>query len=760
MRDIVDVVFNHWIVSLSITIAVIASFVALDLASRITAIRGRKPARYWLAGGAITMGVGIWSMHFVGMLAFSLPIPVSYDISLTLASFIAATVASAVVLDTATRPNLSALRLVAAGALMGAGIAAMHYLGMAAMRMQPAIQYDPRYVTLSVLVAIVASVSALGITFSLRHETVASTWWRKLVGALIMGAAIAGMHYLGMHAASFDVTSVSTASSWSFDNTWLAVILGTATILFLLMILAILMLETRMATIRTRLALLVIACLLPAALLTTATVSYQYEYEGHHLISDTIATARSISFAVDSDIASVTSSLQVLATASSLDSRDFRALHDQATLVLGYLNDINNISMTDAAGQQLVNTLRPLGTPLPVTGNVGLVRQVIETRRPVVSGLFTGALAKKPLIAVAVPVFNDGDVKYVLGASMLPERLASLLHQQQLPPEWIVTIFDKNGAIVARTHEINRFLGMPGASDLIRKMALRQEGAVEGTSKEGIPVVAVFTRSPRSGLSVAIAIPKSSLNRNLQYSIWLTAAGTVLILIFSLAVAMLLGRRIGESIRALMDPAQALSRGEKIVAPEVHLHEVNEVGRALQKTAEILFQAQYAAHHDALTGLINRTLLKEIAKQQLEVCIRERKSLAILYIDLDGFKNVNDTLGHAAGDRVLTIVAERIRAEIRQSDVAARLGGDEFAVVLNNPDKEGAETVARKLIDSLSLPIQADAFVARISASIGIALYPSNGTRVNQLLHRADKAMYKAKTAGKRCYAFAEDNAQ
>jgi len=135
--------YDSLLIVLSIAVAIIASYVALDLASRVAASLGSKAARYWLIGGAISMGTGIWSMHFIGMLAFRLPIPMSYHIPTTLLSLLIAVLVSGFALYTVSHGTLSIPRLLGAGLLMGMGIAAMHYTGMAAMQMQPPIGYDP-----------------------------------------------------------------------------------------------------------------------------------------------------------------------------------------------------------------------------------------------------------------------------------------------------------------------------------------------------------------------------------------------------------------------------------------------------------------------------------------------------------------------------------------------------------------------------------------------------------------------------------------
>src|SRR5712692_3399830 len=135
--------YDSLLVVLSVVVAIVASYVALDLVSRVVASRVRIAARLWMAGGAVSMGTGIWSMHFIGMLAFRLPIPMSYDVPTTLLSLLIAVLASGFALYLVSWGHLTLLRLAGAGVLMGIGNGPMHYTGMAAMRMAPPIRYQP-----------------------------------------------------------------------------------------------------------------------------------------------------------------------------------------------------------------------------------------------------------------------------------------------------------------------------------------------------------------------------------------------------------------------------------------------------------------------------------------------------------------------------------------------------------------------------------------------------------------------------------------
>jgi diguanylate cyclase (GGDEF)-like protein/PAS domain S-box-containing protein len=218
-------------VLLSIAVAVMASYVALDLASRVTASAG-SAARLWLAGGAVSMGLGIWSMHFVAMLAYKLPISVRYEPWTTFASMMAAIATSGFALYTVSRERLGLERLVGGGILMGLGIASMHYTGMAGMLMSPPLRYDPLLFTLSIVVAMTASWAALWIAFQLRGETLLSGFWRKAGSAIVMGAAICGMHYTGMAAAIFSAHGV-TVEETGLPSSWLAAAIAAFTFLLL-----------------------------------------------------------------------------------------------------------------------------------------------------------------------------------------------------------------------------------------------------------------------------------------------------------------------------------------------------------------------------------------------------------------------------------------------------------------------------------------------------------------------------------------------
>lgn len=167
----------------------------------------------------------------------------------------------------------------------------------------------------------------------------------------------------------------------------------------------------------------------------------------------------------------------------------------------------------------------------------------------------------------------------------------------------------------------------------------------------------------------------------------------------------------------------------------------------------------HMAFHDSLTGLPNRLLLVERLGQLITMAEREKRQIALLFLDLDGFKLVNDILGHDMGDHVLKTIATRLEGQLRGSDTVARLGGDEFVILLDNPDsRESISIIASRLIAVVNEPILNLGKDARVGTSIGIALFQNEGQTPDQLLKLADDAMYKAKKSGKNIFVFSDSN--
>lgn len=194
--------YDPILVVLSVLIAALAGYVAIEFAGRLFSRRDQWVK--WLAGGSLAMGSGIWAMHFVGMSALMMPIAITYDLGITVFSWIAAVLVSALALFIVSRGELTRFNLALGALALGAGVCVMHYSGMAAMKMDPGLGYDPFWFTVSVLIAVVASGAALVMVSALRTIRSWADVVRRMGAALAMGVAVAGMHYAGMAAVTFE----------------------------------------------------------------------------------------------------------------------------------------------------------------------------------------------------------------------------------------------------------------------------------------------------------------------------------------------------------------------------------------------------------------------------------------------------------------------------------------------------------------------------------------------------------------------------
>ena len=238
--------YEPTLVLLSILVAMLASYTALSLAVRVKHSHGHGQYA-WMAGGAFAMGSGIWAMHFIGMLAFRLPMPVGYDPLLTFVSWLLPVVVSSLALWQLRHRALAGRHLAWGAVLMGLGINTMHYTGMAGMRMDPPITYDPWLFLASVAIAIGASAGALWIGLRLSQQ-LRRPRLVQLGAAVVMGGAIAGMHYTGMAAAHFDAASVCRAAVGGVNQDHLAILVAVATVAVLTIALLAAIFDTRLAS--------------------------------------------------------------------------------------------------------------------------------------------------------------------------------------------------------------------------------------------------------------------------------------------------------------------------------------------------------------------------------------------------------------------------------------------------------------------------------------------------------------------------------
>jgi len=626
-----------------------------------------------------------------------------------------------------------------------------------------------------------------------------------------------------------------------------------------------------------------LACLLPGFIGASFFFVYEYKKGQAQLSKDTLQTARALVQVVDTQLLMAQAIGQSLSTADSLVIHDLAKFHARARKAVALSGTGTNIVLRDKAGHQLLNTAVTFGQPLTEQKFPEQVREVFETRKPNYSNLFFGPILKRPLVSVDVPVFINGEVAYALGVGILPAELNNLLVNQGLPKDWVVVIADKSNTIVARTHLAEQFIGKKTAPKLTQALQNSNEGSVELTTVEGIPVMSIYSRSLVTNWTVAIGIPRDTLEKPMVSSLSKLGIGIIVLFGVSMVLAWFMGGTIARAVKALIGPAAALADNIALPVPQTRVHEAAEVARAIRCAAELLqeraaklqvketelaeahrlakfgnwywnlqtgevevsdsiaeiygrevpaFEEQKgtlltveswekvnaaakevlrtgqgydlelqvnhgdghtiwvnskckavldeqgkvialrgaiqditerklaeqrvrtAALHDVLTELPNRAFIFEYGTRLLAAARRGHGNGALLFIDLDRFKPINDLYGHEVGDRVLQEVSKRLRACTRQEDLVGRLGGDEFVVILPYIDsgRHQASIIAQNIIDTLSQPYRIDQYELSLAASIGISFFPDNATDVSMLIHTADLAMYQAKQNGRANY--------
>ena len=504
--------------------------------------------------------------------------------------------------------------------------------------------------------------------------------------------------------------------------------------------------KQRRYSLKASLLVLAALCVLPAAVINAWLVYSNFELRRAQAEQITLLMARQVASHLENELSAIESGLKVLATAPELLNDDLNAFHLRANEALD-AGSVYNYILTNPQGHQILNTLLPYGTPLPTQGTPPQLAQVFTEGRTVLTDLFIGPVTGRPALAMGVPVRKQGHVVYSLNIGLAPQRLNALLAEQRLPEGWLIAILDRNGTITSRSRDAANYVGQPAVPALRAALTGPSEQQLRLPTKEGIMTYAALKRSERWGWTVAVGTHEQNLNASIQPLIWRVGTVTALTLGASLLLALALARRVLTTVHDINAAAQSLYEGRPVTLPQVQFREAEAVGSALQQAAAAMQKITFAAQHDPLTQLANRGMFFEIAHHQLALSQRNGHSLAVVAIDLDHFKAVNDTQGHTVGDAVLVEAGRRIEMAVRTSDTAARLGGDEFVVLLCATDPAHAQATAQRMVDALSQPYPMTS--CHVSASAGVALYPEHGTTLDALIVAADRALYAAKAAGR-----------
>jgi PAS domain S-box-containing protein len=342
------------------------------------------------------------------------------------------------------------------------------------------------------------------------------------------------------------------------------------------------------STIRSQLTRLVLASVLPVWLLCGFLMFYAYSDKREEANDSMLDRARSLTMVLDRELMNVQSALSAFSTSPSFANGDFASVHRQALRIVKAYPEADIIA-ADITGQQLVNSFRPYGTPLPKRKNPDTVRRVFSTGRAVCGDLYYGALTGRPLISIDVPVIIDGKVKYDLAMTIPANSLGMLLLKQNLPPGQYVSIIDAKQVLVSRSRFQEKYLGKKVSPKMSQAVALAPEGIIESANFEGKQVYSTFCRSANSGWTVIVGVSKESGYAEVYTWLAWAVAGAVFSLLVGIASAAHYARRIAQAIHSLIGPALSIGRGEPIAFVDKYsIKETGKVAAALVQASDLI----------------------------------------------------------------------------------------------------------------------------------------------------------------------------
>lgn len=370
-----------------------------------------------------------------------------------------------------------------------------------------------------------------------------------------------------------------------------------------------------------------------------------------------------------------------------------------------------------------------------------------------ISNLFNVVPGQSAQVTVSVDLAPLDGRPRSLDLTMDPRDLVhSIRFDSGVFPDATVAVVDGEGRVVTRSVDEDRFLGaqVPDWGALLS--VGKASGMFRGQRLEGDDVTFGFTRIPHTpGWAVVVGMPTALLNSRWSEPSRLMIIGAILAALTAVLLAFLVASRISRPISALVDYARHADASAPPPA-RIPIAEFETLRRGFIAARTALLDR---ARHDELTGLPNRTVLRERLAEMLSQAHPARGG-ALLYMDLDHFKLANDNHGHDAGDRVLVLVADRLRTVLRPEDLATRIGGDEFAIVVAGARSiDEVLPVATRIVAQMHAPFEVGEVEIQLGASVGIAMIGTGTITVDELIKQADMALYDAKSAGRgRCSVY------
>jgi len=485
---------------------------------------------------------------------------------------------------------------------------------------------------------------------------------------------------------------------------------------------------------------------LPMIFFSVLSVFFLLESERNTEKDQLTRTATALASALDSHLAARASMLVAMANGDAARSGDLPALYAHAVRLVTATPELFAISLIDGEGNILFNTMRPYGEALPQTNDPEAARRVIATGQPQVSSTFGGTISHQKVTSLGVVVRVHDQPRYCLRAIVPITELGAILAQQYLPQDWGVVLLDGDKPIVAR-HPLVLRKASPG--ETIASPASEFPNKKHNNGEELIEIALENVGS--WGWRVAVSVPETAFVRPLRLLLLQFGLAGLVCLLASIFASFWLARRLSHDINALAEASSALATGHPRFDEGTIIREMGEVRACLLAARD----REEQALTDPLTGVPARARFWELAGE-LE---RQSQSdmnlgLAVMFIDLDGFKQVNDRYGHDRGDVVLGVVAGIIRESVRDTDVVGRLGGDEFAVCLTARRGHlipAASSIAERIVSKVR------EIGYGIGCSIGVSVCEICSPDLARALTLADQAMYEAKRLGKDRYVIHED---
>jgi diguanylate cyclase (GGDEF)-like protein/PAS domain S-box-containing protein len=729
-RQTLPTEYDAALVVLSYLTAAVASSAALLIAWRVRSRLGDRAKALWLSLGAVTMGMGVWAMHFVAMLAMSLPLPIAYDVPITVLSIVPAIVAGGVCLTGAHRGTTG--WLVGGGVIMGLGIGAMHYIGMAAMRVNAEMLYDPWLFLLSIAVAALLAIASLQTVRWSIGQTVVKPVTALLLSGAIMGLAVTAMHYTGMAALHFlPLAGDPAAIQTGLDAVHLAIVVVAAILAIVALAIAGVLMDHRIDQLR-------------------STARSEAEKFAHLLET------------VPDGVIVITAEGEIRLVNSRVESlfrypRDALLRHPIGMLMADRLDEtgVHRSLRSVAAADQ----------PTPGARFKLRGKRADHSEFPAEISVNRITTPEGPLVICAIrDVTEQEEAREALREAN--ERLTAGMKNLESQSEELRALTEMGELLLGCEEEqeafevISNMVGQllpdtPGAVYILsRSRNILQSMAAWGQCAD--PLVPVF--NPED--CWALRRGRMYTARSRQPTIQCRHAGRVhdgYVCIPMLAHGEVLG--VLHVVATANAPAPANGAGESALERKriLLIAIAEKIGTAIANL-RLREELRNQSIRDPLTGLLNRRFMEEALEREVVRATRMATTVSVVAVDLDHFKRFNDTFGHEGGDLVLREVGAVLSRVAQGDNLACRLGGEELLLILPDIALEEAMALSEKLrrkIEKLSV-VHRGQQLGKITASFGVAEYPRHGDSQREVLRAADRALYGAKSAGRNCVVAAE----